>query len=175
VDDTGIAHTRDRMVGAITNSILAANVVFGFPDEDRRTPCLNPFKWSPIATHTLRFLGYFIDTRTLTVQWPDEKHAQLAACLTWTGLIQHLGGNPTLTPRQIARSLGLVWHGFLVSPLGSFLSLRLQFTLNDAIRSQKRRVTKRWWHTSSVRIPDEAVANIRLLRLFLEPETHQHL
>jgi len=94
VDDTGIAHTRDRMVGAITNSILAANVVFGFPDEDRRTPCLNPFKWSPIATHTLRFLGYFIDTRTLTVQWPDEKHLQLAAMFDTDWLNPALGGKP---------------------------------------------------------------------------------
>jgi hypothetical protein len=55
------------MVGAISNSILAAYVVFGFPAEDRRTPCLNPFKWSPVVTHTLRFLGYMIDTRQMTV------------------------------------------------------------------------------------------------------------
>jgi hypothetical protein len=46
VDDTGIAQTHDRMVGAITNSILSAYAVFGFPLEDRRTPRLNPFKWS---------------------------------------------------------------------------------------------------------------------------------
>ena len=62
-----------------------------------------------------------------------------------------------------------------MSPLGSFLSLRLQFTLNDAIRKQKGRVTKRWWHTSRVRIPDDAMTDIRLLRSFLVPSTHQHL
>jgi hypothetical protein len=54
VNDTGIAQTRNCMVGAITNSILSAYVVFGFPSEDRRTPCLNPFKWSPHVSHHLQ-------------------------------------------------------------------------------------------------------------------------
>jgi hypothetical protein len=57
VDDTGNAHIRSRIVGAITNSILSAYVVFGFPSEDRRAPCFNPFKWTPQVGFTLRFLA----------------------------------------------------------------------------------------------------------------------
>jgi len=95
VDDTGIAQTRDRMVGAITNIILLAYVVFRFPWEDRRTPCLNPFKWSPHVSHHLRFLGYHIDTQAMTVQWPDKKCAQLASLfdLDWLGPLAG-GANP---------------------------------------------------------------------------------
>jgi hypothetical protein len=96
------------MVGAITNSIILAYVVFGFPSEDRCIPCLNPFKWSPHVSHILRFLGYHIDTRAMTVQWPDGKRAQLASLfdVDWLGPLA--GANPQLTPRQIARPLGLV-------------------------------------------------------------------
>ena len=84
VDATGIAQTRVRMACAITNSILSAYAVFGFPLEDRRTPRLNPFKWSPHVSQHLRFLGYHIDTRALTVQWPDKTSAQLASSLMLT-------------------------------------------------------------------------------------------
>jgi hypothetical protein len=108
VDDTGIAQTRDCMVGAITNSILSAYVVFGFPSEDRRTPCLNPFKWSPHVSHHLRFLGYHIDTRrAMTVQWPDKKRAQLASLfdIDWLGPLA--GANPQLTPGRLPARLVL--------------------------------------------------------------------
>jgi len=111
----------------------------------------------------------------MTVQWPGEKCAQLASLfdVDWLGPLA--GANPQLTPRQIASPLGLVRHGAFVSPMGSFLSLRLQYTLNDAICKQKRHVTKRWWHTSRIRIPDDAMADIHLLRSFLAPESHQQL
>jgi len=68
-------------------------------------------------------LGYHIDTRAMTVQWPDEKRAQLASLfdVDWLGPLAR--ANPQLTQRQIARPLGLVRHGAFVSPMGSFLSL----------------------------------------------------
>jgi hypothetical protein len=69
VDDTGNAHIHSRIVGAITNSILSAYVVFSFPLEDRRASCLKPFKWTPQV-------GF-----TMTVQWLENKRAQLAAML----------------------------------------------------------------------------------------------
>ena len=58
----------------------------------------------------------------MTVQWPDEKRAQLASLfdVDWLGPLA--GADPQLTPRQIARPLGLVRHGAFVSPMGSFLS-----------------------------------------------------
>ena len=64
VDDTGNAHIRSRIVGAITNSILSAYVVFGFPSEDRRAPCLNQFKWTLQVGFTLRFLGYLLTPKS---------------------------------------------------------------------------------------------------------------
>jgi hypothetical protein len=174
VDNTGNAHIRSRIVGAITNSILSAYVVFGFPSMDRRAPCLNPFKWTPHVGFTMPFLGYLLDTRTMTVQWPEDKHAQLAAMLDEEWLAPSLGRKPSLPPRNIARPLGLIRHGALVSVIGTYLSSRLQHSLNDAIRAQALRgkVTKRWWHTARVRIPHDAMPDICLIRVFLAPDGH---
>ena len=94
--------SRNSRSHGIIKSILAAYVVFGFSAKDPRKPCLNPFKWSPVVTHTLRFLGYMIDTRKMTVQWPCDKRAQLAAMFNADWLSPTAGKNPTLTPRQIA-------------------------------------------------------------------------
>jgi hypothetical protein len=158
VDDTGNAHICSRIVGAITNSILSAYVV-------RRAPCLKPFKWPPQVGFTLRFLGYLLDTQTMRVQWPEDKRAQLEAMSDDDWLAPSLGKKTSLTPRNVARPLGLIRHGALVSVIGSYLSTRLQHSLNDAIRAQALRgkVTKRWWQTSRVRIPDDAMTDIRLV------------
>jgi hypothetical protein len=77
----------------------------------------------------------------------------------------------------VARPLGLIRHGALVSVIGSYLSIRLQHSLNDAIRAQALRgkVTKRWWHTSWFRIPDDAMTDIRLVRMSLAPEGHSRI
>jgi hypothetical protein len=91
VDNTGSAHICSRIVGAITNSILSAYVIFSFPMEDRRAPCLYPFKWTPQVGFTLRFLGYLLDIQIKTVQWPEDKHAQLAAMLDDEWLAPSLG------------------------------------------------------------------------------------
>jgi hypothetical protein len=77
----------------------------------------------------------------------------------------------------VARPLGLIRHGDLVSVIGSYLSIRLQHSLNNAIRAQALRgkVTKRWWHTSRVRIPNDAMTDIRLVPMFLAPEGHSRV
>ena len=87
------------------------------------------------------------------------------------------GKNPSLTPRNVARPLGLICHGALVSVIGSYLSIWLQHSLNDAIRGQALRgkVTKRWWHTSRVRIPDDIMMDICLVRMFLAPDGHSRV
>jgi len=77
----------------------------------------------------------------------------------------------------VARPLGLIRHGALVSVIGSYLSIWLQHSLNDAIRGQALRgkVTKRWWHTSRVRIPDDTMMDICLVRMFLAPDGHSRV
>jgi len=82
-----------------------------------------------------------------------------------------------MTPRNVARPLGLIRHGALVLVIGSYLSNRLQHSLNDAIRAEALRgkVTKRWWHTSRVRIPDNTMTDICLVRMFLAPDGHSRV
>jgi hypothetical protein len=106
-----------------------------------------------------------------------NKRAQLAAMLDDEWLAPSLGKNPSLTPRNVARPLGLIRHGALVSVIGSHLSIRLQHSLNNAIRAQavRGKVTKRWWHTSRVRIPNDAMTDICLVRMFLALEGHSRV
>ena len=99
-------------------------VVFGFPSENRRAPCLNPFKWTPQVGFTLGFLGYLLDTQTMTVQW-QKTSAQLAAMLDDKWLAPSLRKKTSLTPRNVARLLGLIRQGALVSVIGSYLLIQL--------------------------------------------------
>jgi len=149
VDNTGITQTRDRMVGAITNSILSAYVVFGFPSEDRRTPCLNPFKWSPHVSHQLRFLGYQIDTRAMTVQWPDKRRAQLFSLFDVDWLSPLAGKNSQLTPRQIARPLGLVRHGAFTRAYGVYRSRTWNLAGSSCRKAKNLRRRKRRTNSST--------------------------
>jgi len=55
----------------------------------------------------------------MTVQWPEDERAQLAAMLDDEWLAPSLGKNPSLTPRNVARPLGLIRH----SCLGDWLLL----------------------------------------------------
>jgi hypothetical protein len=60
-------------------------------------------------------------------------------------LAPSLGNNPSLTRQNVARPLGLIRHNALVSVIGTYLSIRLQHSLNDAILAQALwgKVTKR--------------------------------
>jgi hypothetical protein len=79
VDDTGTAHARrDHFLAAAAASVHSAYVMFGHPEEDPdRPPCINPTKWKEEVFHHLTFLGYYINSRRMTVSWPVDKRNKL--------------------------------------------------------------------------------------------------
>jgi hypothetical protein len=77
VDDNGIAAYRDRMRQALHQSVRAAYLLFGFPGDNRRQSCLSAEKWDPFVSHIMLCLGFFINSRTMTVTWPLDKRLEL--------------------------------------------------------------------------------------------------
>lgn len=64
VDDNATAATIERIYQAINSSIMAAYIIYGFPEEnERRTPPLSAEKWVTFVSWLLHFLGFDIDTR----------------------------------------------------------------------------------------------------------------
>jgi hypothetical protein len=162
VDDTATANWGDRIIEAVTRSILSAYVIFGFPEENRRPPPLNPEKWERVVSAFFKYLGFFIDTRRMMVIWPVEKRTQLKH---WLEIIWLNPEVHTATPKEAAQLLGLIRHGALVCPLGVYLSLRLQFALNDHVSSagQTKASCKNWWNRFRFKIKPEVKADCRLL------------
>jgi hypothetical protein len=180
VDDTATAHTRANIYDAVNRSVLGAYVAFGFPDEDRRTPAINPKKWEAFVHWVVTYLGLEIDSRLLLVIWPLEKRARLAAMIdsSWVPANSPQNHRALVTPGLAAALLGLVRHGCVVSPYGNFLAIRLQHSLNDKIRddlADGRKRPKSWWVTKKFMVSLEAMYDIRELRKTLDDNKyHPH-
>jgi hypothetical protein len=169
VDDTATAAWTEFIRKAVNQSALGAYVMFGFPGTDRRPPPLNPSKWENLVAAIFKYLGFLIDTRNMIVIWPLEKRQQLRQWLDETWL------NPdvtTVTPKEAGQLLGLIRHGAPICPLGVYLSMQLQFELNDFVSRAGPSSTssKRWWTRFRFRITSTIRADCRLLRNTLEGE-----
>ena len=169
VDDTGGAAIRSEIHRLVNSSILAAYVTFGFPDEDPHRPDpINPIKFVRDISHSLKFLGYIINTRTMTISWPSHKQTQLQVYL------QHALDLPTthsdgrrLSPQMAATILGLVRHSAPVSLLGIYYTLSLQYALNDRLRATaaagKSTRAASFWHKTRFTLNRETVMDLRTL------------
>jgi hypothetical protein len=164
VDNTGIAHIRQHLIEAAAASVQSAYVIFGHPDEDPlRPPCINPLKWSKSATHALVFLGYHVNTRTMMVSWPIDKHNKLAVFLDVV-LDNHRAAKRS-TPLDISRVLGLIRHASVVAPMGLQRSLCLQHNFNDIVsRASGINNLRRWYQGQVVCIPPVIVAELQDFR-----------
>jgi len=168
VDDTGAADVREKIMQAIENSILSAYVMFGFPAEDPRRPAINATKFDKQVTHILKFLGFIINTRDMTVEWPQDKRERLAKLLD-EHFLQPSSQRPPLTPKIVSQILGLVRNGATASPYGVYLSLRLQYELKDAVSaaSKNKPPDHHWWRRPILHPKPDVYADIRLLRSIL--------
>lgn len=129
---------------------------------------LNLDKWDQSVAPVFKYLGFIIDTRNMVVIWPIEKRIQLAELLDNTWLNPKVS---TVNPKEASQLLGLVRHGGLVCPLGIYLSLRLQFELNDFLSGGARK-SKSWWIRFRFRISAPVKAELRLLRGTLDSDLH---
>jgi hypothetical protein len=173
VDDNVKVAIRSRMTGAIRSSEGSAYDTLGRPEEDRRGSCLVPAKFPMEASTSVEFLGYIIDTVLLRVEWPADKVATLRKLLhEW---IHHTTAR---TPAEIARLLGYVRNGAFLCPMGNFMSIRLQWVLNEAIKRDGINATaqKRWWKCRRVHIPASVTADLRLMfkSLLDQPDGEVH-
>jgi hypothetical protein len=104
--------------------------------------------------------------------WPLEKRHRLADMINtlWVPPRSPEAHQLSLTPTECASLLGLVRHGADVSPTGSFFSIRLQHSLDNAIRDGFRtnRRTRLWWQTKKVKMPLDAMIDVRALRRTLD-------
>jgi len=177
VDDQGTAQLVDEVWNALNNSVLAAYAIFSFPGEDRRPPCINPKKWSVTLAAILLFLGFEIDTRNLTVTWPQTKRDGLKTLLDTTFLRARPNTSYAIrvTPQQAARVLGTIRNGASVAPLGNLLSWNLQQAVNRAMevqmtRSDAQRLSRHFWQRSTFRVPNAVIDDLRMLRSFLDDD-----
>ena len=81
-------------------------------------------------------LGFFIDTRNMTVALPNNKYHHIYSLLTehW-----HMG-RKRFRPLDAARLLGLLRHACVVAWWGKYTFLALQSMLNLALHRECRRL-----------------------------------
>ncbi len=172
MDDTATSAIRLLARSAAADLVLAAYVVFGFPEEDRRPPCINPTKWKAVATWFSRYLGFDLDSRRMLVIWPLDKRRLLILIIDTKWLLAS-GERPWATPRDIAQLLGTVRHSSFVSAWGPFLSIRIQHFLNAMLpkhRRGPRAKRDRWWDTHKALAPVVTLDDVRLLRESLDDD-----
>ena len=165
VDDNAVAAFADAIEQAIHHSVMSAFEVIG--SDFRRGHPLQQAKWVKNVSESFVFLGFRIDTHDMTVSWPLNKRQALHDFL-----IEVLA-RPTqfVTPREMARIVGIVRSASAIAPWGTFLSFNLQNALTAAAKnafSDKRK----WWTRSRIYLSTVAVATInQLLETLLAPES----
>ncbi|GKY92329.1 hypothetical protein MPSEU_000204000 [Mayamaea pseudoterrestris] len=146
VDDQAVPGTAATILAAIRNSVVAAQLVFGQPNPEFRTPCINPRKWKVSVTFHLRYIGFDWDTRKLQLAWPTDKQEKLAVMIDQ--LSAAVSTQPPqymfIAPNLLAEPLGLLRHGCYVAQFGAYMSIRLQQNLTDATRKSHSREGKHW-------------------------------
>ncbi len=157
VDDNGICAIQDRIVSALHQSLVSAFILFGWPSQDRRSSCIAPDKWDPMATFIVLFLGYKIDSRRMMITWPLYKRQALYED------IQTALRDPTCVPPKVAASImGKVRAAGNIAPWGPYIS----FSLADAIKQACRRAfgpIRTFWSRGKIRFNNNVIQDLKLL------------
>jgi len=135
VDDTSNANICSRILPMVTASVLGAYIIFGFPGNDpwaNCPPCINEHKWRQDLTFCTTFLGFEINTCTMTLTWPFDKRLRLHQCIAEVQQVNCTSGH--IPCHMLAQVLGLLCNGCFVLPLSMMLSLTIQHTFNDKIK-----------------------------------------
>ena len=184
VDDTGNAGYRDDMASVVTQSVLSAYVIFGFPGSDRwgnRPEVITAAKWQDHVSQHLRYLGFDIDAACMLVRWPYAKRLRLASVLDLVYQdAKPLRKGKSVQLRLIVQVLGLTRNGGLVSPLALLSVLQLQYCVNDAVCERfsnlpatinfchNKHLLQRWWRWIRIAIPASVWVDIQWLFQILD-------
>jgi len=166
VDDNGKCALYHEAPELLHNSAVAGFILFGDPSEDRRPSCINADKWDFVINHIMRYLGFDINSRTMTVTWPIEKRLRLRA------IIEDWIANPTRTPRDMAKLLGIIRSAGVLSPLGIYLSIRLQHHLNELVSTSGNGRHRRWWKQKKFRVRQVVLRDLHTLLPTLDEDPH---
>jgi hypothetical protein len=133
IDDSAQAELRQHICASIHASEQSAYTLLGHPSANHCTSCLLEEKWRDHANFLMEFLGFEVCTWTMQVRWPVAKRLALKAVIEekW------LSVPCRVQPRDIAVLLGTIRNAAFMAPLGSYLSIRLQQCLNDAMSQAK--------------------------------------
>jgi hypothetical protein len=114
VDNNGSCAIWSNIIPAIQQSMLAAFVLFGWPDSDRRGSCIAPNKWDSTVSFSVLFLGYHINSRSMMVTWPFYKRQALYDDIQDALKSQ----NRSITPKLAASILGKICSVGGIAPWG---------------------------------------------------------
>jgi hypothetical protein len=157
VDDNGICAIRERIVSALHQSLVSAFILFGWPDQDRRSSCIAPEKWDTMATFIVLFIGYKINSRTMEITWPLYKRQALIDD------INQALRDPTQVPPKVAASImGKVRAAGNIAPWGPYVS----FSLADTIKQACWRAVgpiRTFWSRGKIRFNKNVIADLKLL------------
>jgi hypothetical protein len=166
VDDNGVLALRSDIKQALHNSIVAAFLLFGWPDNDRRASCLAPDKWETDAVFDMLYLGFRICSRSLTVTWPLYKRQELYDKIM--DAIRPLW--PSLSPRGVASIVGKLRSASFIALWGPYLSYGLAFALKLALQAAYSTL-QRWWTRGKVWISKSVKKDLECLTdLLLDEE-----
>jgi len=177
VDDTGNVNMRSKISDTVTALVLAAYLLFSFPGGDtwgHRPPCINMQKWPTHLRHHVTFLRFEIDTCAMTLTWPVDKRHRLQHRINVIKENARAGGQvPCIL---LAQALGLLRNSCLVLPLGSKLSLQMQYTVNHKVKAAFQGGTspcrqRIFWDTASVRLTPGVLRDLDDLSILLEADT----
>jgi hypothetical protein len=160
VDDNGVLARRLDMRKALQQSLLSAFLIFGMPGQDRWGVCLQDDKWDPLISHIMLYLGFIINSRSMTVSLPLYKQQELFDKLQ--AIIRIPSSRHHITPKQAASILGKLRSAIKISPWGVFLSFSLAATLKIVSRNAFSS-TRSWWEKGKVRLNSTALRDIHLL------------
>jgi hypothetical protein len=165
VDDNGICAIRDRIVAALQQSLVAAFILFGWPGQDRRGSCIAADKWVNTASFVVLFLGFYINSRSMTVTWPLYKRQAL-----YEDIQAALASPRKVTPKLAASIIGKLRSASAIAPWGPYLSFSIADQLKRVCR-QGSSQSRTWWRRGKVRFTKEVQDDLRFLcEQLLRPE-----
>jgi hypothetical protein len=141
--------------------------MFGFPWDNRRQSCLSADKWDPFVSFIVLYLGFYINSREMTVTWPLEKRVELSELI-----VNVLAAKNATSPRIIASIIGKLRSAAKIAPWGNFMSFSCQEALTAALRKSSKQ-SKWFWRQGKMRVPAECTRDLAaLVPVLNQPEFH---
>jgi len=137
VDDNCIAEIRSRMPQAMAASVESLFTILGQPDHSsRRSPLSMDKYYQAECSHTKKQLGYLINTRSMTVSFPNEKFKKMINILH-----QWHAKRKSYMVRQAAELAGNLEFFSTITPWIRFLTFSIKHSVLLALRDNNAKIS----------------------------------